>query len=836
MAAEQVGSIFYSVTADTSQLIGQERVVARETGKMAGSFNKMAAAVTAALSAIAVEGLVSKLVTAQRQFDVMFASLKTMTGGAEAAGKAWEQLVQFAAQTPFTLEQAVNGFTKLKALGLDPGQRALTSYGNTAAAMGKDLSQMIEAVADASTGEFERLKEFGIKARVEGDKVALTFRGTTTTVKNSSDEITEYLTRIGEVEFAGAMSERMKTLDGDISNLQDSLQALYLSISQSGAGEAIAAGVRGATEAIQELTLSIKQGELTEYFAALRPIITLAEVAVVSLAGAIAGRLVAAFVASATQAYASATAMGAATVATRGFTAVLAAMGGPVGIAITGLALLALKWGSVSEEARTAAEVSEQAANRIANALKKSPNVAMRDLAAQLKDVQGELGDIDKELGRTGANKASNEDLDALRERRDVLVKAAADIKAAMDSLHGGAGRGKQVNPDPVKPAPERAGSSTTGAGQSYLAGLRARATTDELAKINMAEQEALRRNAEQAGLSERDRANAAVLIQRDALNQRIDLYMRDLDEWSAIEDERDKRSAEAEKRRTEEEKRAAAERAKAKDIIAGGDPVARLQLDLERQSAALAEAAARDQSNAEIYAQAKIALERQTAAEIAAIRQRELDQQAAAHASNLAMASNMASSLYSVLERSGRERTALGKALFLANRAFAVAEILLNTEVAASKAMAQFGAYGTTAAMMIRAAGYTNAAVTAGIALADVSGGRQYGGPVAAGSLYRVNETGAPEMFTASNGNQFMMPTANGNVTPADQIGGGGGWKIIINNAPPGTTASVNNEARIVEVAVARAEANFVGQMSENAGPMFRALTSSTNVRGGQI
>ena len=294
--AEQVGSIYYDVTADTSQLIGQTRVVDRETSKMAGSFNKMAAAITAALSAIAVEGLVSKLVTAQRQFDVMFASLKTMTGGAEAAGKAWEQLVQFAAQTPFTLEQAVNGFTKLKALGLDPGQRALTSYGNTAAAMGKDLSQMIEAVADASTGEFERLKEFGIKARVEGDKVALTFRGTTTTVKNSADEITDYLTRIGEVEFAGAMSERMKTLDGDISNLQDSLQALYLSISQSGAGDAIAAGVRGATEAIQELTISIKQGELTEFFSGMMTVAQLAEVAVATLAAAITGKLVVALV------------------------------------------------------------------------------------------------------------------------------------------------------------------------------------------------------------------------------------------------------------------------------------------------------------------------------------------------------------------------------------------------------------------------------------------------------------------------------------------------------------------------------------------------------------
>jgi diaminopimelate decarboxylase len=67
-------------------------------------------------------------------------------------------------ETPFGLAQATQGFVKMKALGLDPTRAALTSFGNTASAMGKDLNQMIEAVADASTGEFERLKEFGIKA------------------------------------------------------------------------------------------------------------------------------------------------------------------------------------------------------------------------------------------------------------------------------------------------------------------------------------------------------------------------------------------------------------------------------------------------------------------------------------------------------------------------------------------------------------------------------------------------------------------------------------------------------------------------------------------------
>ena len=82
-----------------------------------------------------------------------------------------------------SLQQAVDGFTKLVNLGLTPSEAALQSYGDTSAALGKDLSQMIEAVADAATGEFERL-EFGIKAKNQWRyHIAFTFRGVTENVK-----------------------------------------------------------------------------------------------------------------------------------------------------------------------------------------------------------------------------------------------------------------------------------------------------------------------------------------------------------------------------------------------------------------------------------------------------------------------------------------------------------------------------------------------------------------------------------------------------------------------------------------------------------------------------
>ncbi|EXA69825.1 hypothetical protein J503_0811 [Acinetobacter baumannii 984213] len=213
-------------------------------------------------SLIATYLTLEKVVNAQRTFDKQFAALQTATKSIEGANEVYASLLQFAKETPYGMDQAVEGFTKLVNLGLDPSQRAMRSYGNTASAMGKDLMQFIEAVADASTGEFERLKEFGIKASKQGEQVSFTFQGTTTKVKNNAKEIEEYLTKIGENEFAGAMAKRMDTLDGSFANLDDSWNQLYLSISQSGVGDLVRQGVDTASDSIQDLTDLIKSGAI----------------------------------------------------------------------------------------------------------------------------------------------------------------------------------------------------------------------------------------------------------------------------------------------------------------------------------------------------------------------------------------------------------------------------------------------------------------------------------------------------------------------------------------------------------------------------------------------
>ncbi|MBK6671661.1 MAG: hypothetical protein IPG46_19135 [Actinobacteria bacterium] len=195
--------------------------------------------VMAAAGAAAFVGLGVAAARVGGEFESLRASLKTVTGSTEAGASAFKKIQAFASSTPFSVKEITSAFVKLKALGLDPSERALKSYGNTSSAMGKTLSDMIEAVADASTGEFERLKEFGIKASSQGDQVAFTFQGVTTTVGKNAKEIQEYLLAIGETKFAGAMDDQAKTFNGVMSNLGDALDSFLDQVAQGGLLDAL---------------------------------------------------------------------------------------------------------------------------------------------------------------------------------------------------------------------------------------------------------------------------------------------------------------------------------------------------------------------------------------------------------------------------------------------------------------------------------------------------------------------------------------------------------------------------------------------------------------------
>ncbi|WQA18344.1 tail length tape-measure protein 1 [Salmonella phage vB_SenS_TUMS_E6] len=252
-----VASLVVKVTEQGAKATSDRLDSLSKSAKVAGAAVTGLAAVVAAAAYKAAQ----ELVESQRQLDKMSASLKTLTGSTQGAKQALSILQDFARDTPYGLEQAVEGFRKLVALGLTPSEEALRSYGNTASAMGKDLNQMIEAVADASTFEFERLKEFGIKAKQNQSDIEFTFQGTTTVVKKNAADIERYLLNIGNVNFAGAMADQANTLNGAIASAEDSWSQLEMTLATGLDVGSLAEPLRYIDDLIQEINAQVASGE-----------------------------------------------------------------------------------------------------------------------------------------------------------------------------------------------------------------------------------------------------------------------------------------------------------------------------------------------------------------------------------------------------------------------------------------------------------------------------------------------------------------------------------------------------------------------------------------------
>jgi len=362
-----------------------------------------------------------------------------------------------------------------------------------------------------------------------------------------------------------------------------------------------------------------------------------------------------------------------------------------------------------------------------------------------------------------------------------------------------------------------------------YIAGLAAKAATDEWKRVAEIEQEALRQNDEhlkKKDISAAQHEKAKTLILAAGTQARQELAQEELDKLvQNINTEERLRDEAAARQRQKAEQQSRAEM-EARQLIADaqGDPVERIRLEEEAKLAA--QQAAYDQQliSLELFEQAKAAIRAKAAADEQAI-------QEANNVMSVQLMGKMTDDVLGILQKSGKERTALGKALFLATKALAVAEILINTEVAAAKAGAQLGIFGVPMATLIRAQGYASAGMVAGMAVADVAGGRAYGGPVSADRLYRVNERGAPEMFTASNGRQYMLPTTGGQVTAADKVGGGAvqvSIQVINNHSGAQVTTRTDDTGRTTQIVISE----IVNQISSNSGPVWSALRGATNVR----
>jgi hypothetical protein len=226
----EVDGISKSVTKSNDESIAS-------TKKMSGAFSEVGKTLA---SVFAVDQLISfgkSILATTVEFQKMEAVLTTSLGSNSAAKAAMDQIVNFASSTPFQVNELTDSFVKLANRGFVPTMEQMRQMGDVASSVGKSFDQLTEAILDAQTGEFERLKEFGIKASAQGDVVQFTFKGITTEVAKSDKAIQEYILSLGNLDgVAGSMEAIAATTGGAISNLEDNITQLFKNIGDSSSG------------------------------------------------------------------------------------------------------------------------------------------------------------------------------------------------------------------------------------------------------------------------------------------------------------------------------------------------------------------------------------------------------------------------------------------------------------------------------------------------------------------------------------------------------------------------------------------------------------------------
>ena len=201
---------------------------------------------------IAVGGAVvtKQILDITATFEDLRTSLNTVTGSAAAGGAALDKIKDFARTSQFGVEELSKSFIQLKAAGIEPTERLLRTFTDTAAVTTDQLGSLeaITALLSRTTGgglgleELERLADRGIPVyRILQEEIGITrqeiseFGQTAEGARTLVEGLLAGLDR----EFGGATQARLENLSTVMSNFQIALKQVIAEF-----GEGLAPAVK----------------------------------------------------------------------------------------------------------------------------------------------------------------------------------------------------------------------------------------------------------------------------------------------------------------------------------------------------------------------------------------------------------------------------------------------------------------------------------------------------------------------------------------------------------------------------------------------------------------
>ena len=202
-------------------------------GSMIGDFVK-GSLITQGLGMVtsSISGVIEKTIDATAEYQKFQAVLSTTLGSDAMANESMKMIQAFADVTNFSSTELTDSFIKLANRNVVLKTEELTNMADVANATGKSFEQLTEAILDINNSE--RWKEIGIKSKVAGDKVQLSWKGITKEVENTELGVKNAILEFGKMDGVAGMTDKVgQTVGGKISSLQDTWKGIFLDIGKS---------------------------------------------------------------------------------------------------------------------------------------------------------------------------------------------------------------------------------------------------------------------------------------------------------------------------------------------------------------------------------------------------------------------------------------------------------------------------------------------------------------------------------------------------------------------------------------------------------------------------
>ncbi len=198
-----------------------------------------------------------------QQTERSIGALQAITDGVDGAKVKFAELNDLSRTVPQSFDEITQAALTLGKNGLDTSAQSIKALAEIARGTGQSFTSVAQALTSASMGQLRGLKQLGITAVQEGDKIKLTYKGVTETIKADTAELQNYMNKLANSQFADTLKPEMEGVTGATKRVSEAWGDMWRQLGDSGLSKVTIEGLNLVTSALDKFTQMLKSDTIS---------------------------------------------------------------------------------------------------------------------------------------------------------------------------------------------------------------------------------------------------------------------------------------------------------------------------------------------------------------------------------------------------------------------------------------------------------------------------------------------------------------------------------------------------------------------------------------------